>query len=324
MLASVVLIDRDHRAATEPNPMDMLDHYNAEGYVTVPDLIPHAKIDRLVGCLERFKQGRRPYWSESIHTWMSPKLDEKGFLVQSMENFTRLWFSQGLNDAGKDVLLGSEIRDVMRGLSPGNDEFVHWLNHLFDRSTGSIDHIDSWYLDSDPPGKLIGAWIALEDIHPDSGPFRLFPRSHLLPGLDELWTLDHDAFIKRCAELLKTLEPMHALIKKGTVVFFTPFILHGAVDQKDSRYSRKSVTGHYLPYGQVRRERVANPDPLEVRRAREIAMARKLGDRPIAVTHSMREEILFNVRGVASWGKALVTGRPSLGMDMRRRSYADL
>jgi ectoine hydroxylase-related dioxygenase (phytanoyl-CoA dioxygenase family) len=241
-----------------------------------------------------------------------------------MENFTRLWFSGGLNEAGKDILLGTELRDVMRQLSPGNSEFVHWLNHMFDRSTGSIDHIDNWYLDSDPPGQLIGAWIALEDIHPDSGPFRLFPRSHLLPGLEDLWKLDHDAFIKHCAGLTRQLEAFYAIIKKGTVVFFTPFLLHGAVDQRDPRYSRKSVTGHYLPYGVVRRERFVQTEPIEVRREREIAMARTLGGRPIPVTHSLRDEIRFNVRGMTSYAKALMTGRRKVGMDMRRRSYSDL
>jgi phytanoyl-CoA hydroxylase len=304
--------------------MDLLDHYQQEGYVIVPDLIPHAKIDTLVERFERFKRGNRPFWSESIHTWMRPELDDKGFLVQSMENFTRLWFSGGLNEAGKDILLGTELRDVMRQLSPGNSEFVHWLNHMFDRSTGSIDHIDNWYLDSDPPGQLIGAWIALEDIHPDSGPFRLFPRSHLLPGLEDLWKLDHDAFIKHCAGLTRQLEPFYAIIKKGTVVFFTPFLLHGAVDQRDPRYSRKSVTGHYLPYGVVRRERFVQTEPIEVRREREMAMARTLGGRPIPVTHSLRDEIRFNVRGMTSYAKALMTGRRKVGMDMRRRSYSEL
>ncbi|MCZ8098688.1 MAG: hypothetical protein O9972_12300, partial [Burkholderiales bacterium] len=75
--------------------MDLLDRYETDGYVIVPDLMPHAKIDRLIERMERFKRGRRPFWSESIHTWMLPELDERGFSVQSMENFTRLWFSKG-------------------------------------------------------------------------------------------------------------------------------------------------------------------------------------------------------------------------------------
>ena len=61
--------------------MDLLDHYESEGYVIVPDLMPHAKIDRLVERLEWFKRGRRPFFSESIHKWMLPELDDRGFDV---------------------------------------------------------------------------------------------------------------------------------------------------------------------------------------------------------------------------------------------------
>ena len=35
---------------------------------------------------------------------------------------------------------------------------------FFDRSTGTVEHQDSWYLDTDPPGNLVGVWYALEDI----------------------------------------------------------------------------------------------------------------------------------------------------------------
>ena len=97
----------------------------------VPGLIPHSKIDALTAALERFKHGRRPYWSESIHKWILPPLDDKGFMTESMENFTRLWFSNGMKDAGYDIVLGSEINDVLRQLKPGQSEFVHWLNHFF-------------------------------------------------------------------------------------------------------------------------------------------------------------------------------------------------
>jgi phytanoyl-CoA hydroxylase len=303
--------------------MDLLDRYETDGYVIVPDLMPHAKIDRLVERMERFKHGRRPYWSESIHTWMLPELDDRGFLVQSMENFTRLWFSKGINDAGNDIVLGSEINDVMRALKPGRERFVHWLNHFFDRSTGSVDHIDHWYLDTDPAGDLIGAWVALEDIHPDSGPFRIFPGTHRMPGMRELWSMDHDTFIKHCAKLSETLEWKPAIIRKGTVVFFGPFLLHGAVDQTDRRYSRKSVTAHYLPQGAAKLERKGWDDISKRSEKPAPALARTIGDHPIAVSHSFKDELMFNVRGIKSYAKSLISGPAPITMDMRRKSWAD-
>lgn len=303
--------------------MDLLDHYQTEGYVIVPDLMPHAKIDRLVERYERFKRGRRPFYSESIHKWILPELDDRGFMVQSMENFTRLWFSYGLNDAGNDVVLGTEINDVLKTLRPKYDRWIHWLNHFFDRSTGSVDHVDSWYLDTDPPGDLIGSWVALEDIHPDAGPFRFFPRTHTMPELQDLKRMDHDAFIKYCAKMADSLPAQHAIIKKGTVVFFHPFLLHGAVDQTDRRYSRKSVTAHYLPFGVPKQDRGKDwslkgeggaPGPIPV--------PRRIGSHPIEVEHSWGTEAVFNLRGMVSFAKALVRPTP-ITMDMRRRSWAN-
>jgi len=32
-----------------------------------------------------------------------------------------------------------------------------------------------------PEGYLVGAWVAVEDIHPDSGPLVYYPGSHRLP-----------------------------------------------------------------------------------------------------------------------------------------------
>ena len=46
-----------------------------------------------------------------------------------------------------------------------------WQNMFFDKSVGTVDHFDSWYLDTDPPGSLIGAWFALEDIDGKGGTF---------------------------------------------------------------------------------------------------------------------------------------------------------
>ena len=53
-----------------------------------------------------------------------------------------------------------------------------WQNMFFDKSTGTIDHIDTWYLDSDPMGYLFGAWIALEDIDGKGGVFHVY-QSHI-------------------------------------------------------------------------------------------------------------------------------------------------
>ena len=44
-------------------------------------------------------------------------------------------------------------------------------------------HQDLVHLTPFPAGMMCGVWIALEDVHPDSGPLVVYPRSHRLPRL---------------------------------------------------------------------------------------------------------------------------------------------
>jgi phytanoyl-CoA hydroxylase len=307
--------------------VDLADYFDTHGYVTVPDLIPDAKIDRLLNSLEAFKKRRLPYFSQTIHNWIRPEVEEHGYMVESMQNFTRLMISAGLREAGNDILLGPEIRDALRRIKPGNNDFVQWLNMLFDRSTGTVDHVDSWYLDTEPRGDLVAAWVALEDIHADAGPFHVYPGRHKMPEMRELEALDHEGFVKRCAELGKGLTPQPALLRKGTVLFWHPFTLHGASSLRDASYSRKSLTSHYLPYGRMKKERdqvVGTPAQAHARLEREFAEMRFIGDHPTRVSHSARTELMFNLHGLARYAKNRIRGTLKVEMDMRRKSYGEL
>ena len=44
-------------------------------------------------------------------------------------------------------------------------------------------HSDAVHFHTEPPGFMCGVWVALEDIHPDSGPLEYVPGSHRLPYL---------------------------------------------------------------------------------------------------------------------------------------------
>ena len=45
---------------------------------------------------------------------------------------------------------------------------------FFDKSKGTQLHQDTWYLDTQPRGNLVGVWIALENINMSSGPFVVY------------------------------------------------------------------------------------------------------------------------------------------------------
>lgn len=51
----------------------------------------------------------------------------------------------------------------------------------FPKGSEQGTHSDTYHFNSIPTGFMCGVWIALEDIHPDSGPLQYYPGSHRLP-----------------------------------------------------------------------------------------------------------------------------------------------
>lgn len=74
-------------------------------------------------------------------------------------------------------------------------KILRWIHLLMDRPPAPFQtitchkgsqqgvHSDSIHMTTYPLGYLTAAWIAFEDIHPDSGPLVYYPGSHRLPYL---------------------------------------------------------------------------------------------------------------------------------------------
>ena len=75
----------------------------------------------------------------------------------------------------EEIISCNKISNVLQEILESN-KFVNWQNMLFDRSTGTIDHADTWYLDTNPRGKMIASWIALEDINESAGRFFVYQK----------------------------------------------------------------------------------------------------------------------------------------------------
>ena len=61
----------------------------------------------------------------------------------------------------------------------------------FDGNQKTWAHRDSHYIDAEETGRMIGVWIAAEDIDPGAGPFYVYARSHVTPTPPDL-ELDRD------------------------------------------------------------------------------------------------------------------------------------
>jgi ectoine hydroxylase-related dioxygenase (phytanoyl-CoA dioxygenase family) len=166
-----------------------------------------------------------------------------------------------------------EICRVMR-----HPEILRWIRLLMDRPPAPFQtitchkgsqqgvHSDSIHMTTYPLGYLTAAWIAFEDIHPDSGPLVYYPGSHHLPylfsrdlGIDENNFREHgykaylELYEPRIQEVIRehALEPRHFMAKKGDVLIWHANLLHGGSLRGNPRLSRKALVCHYFVEGTV-------------------------------------------------------------------------
>src|SRR4029077_402352 len=88
-----------------------------------------------------------------------------------------------------DLLYTEKLYSVLAELLRDKPVVFNGLN--MERGTEQRMHIDTFYMPPRTPNKMVATWIALEDIHPDSGPLGYVPKSHHIPAYrfshGEIW-----------------------------------------------------------------------------------------------------------------------------------------
>ena len=228
--------------------------YDDNGYVISKSLIQKELIDKVLSDLEKCKRGSRRYFTQSTHSWVRfSNLTEEGFLKESIQTPTKQISAGPLRKSVENLIISKSLSEKLSLLSGGFDKFIIWQNMLFDKSTGTVDHADTWYLDTLPEGLMIAVWIALEDIHEDAGRFFVIPKSNKLKlRQNSSETIsDHYEYAKfiddyvNSKDLIRYAPPL----KKGDVLFWHPNTIHGSFSQVSASKSRKSITCHYHPLG---------------------------------------------------------------------------
>jgi hypothetical protein len=153
---------------------------------------------------------------------------------------------------------------------------LHWIRVLMEREPKPLQtiashkgsqqgvHSDSIHMTTYPLGYLTAAWIAFEDIAPDSGPLVYYPGSHRLPyvfskdvGLAESDLKEkgygpyHEKYEPYVRKLIEThrIEPHHFHAKKGDVLIWHANLLHGGSVRQMLERSRRAVVVHFFVKG---------------------------------------------------------------------------
>jgi hypothetical protein len=123
----------------------------------------------------------------------------------------------------------------------------------FEVGTEQPSHSDTIHFHSLPRHYMCGAWVALEDVHPDAGPLVVHPGSHVLPDYEmqdigvscEPEDYHHyEAFIRDMLEA-KGYPGKELLLEKGQCAIWLANLYHGGTGIKDPQRTRKSQVTHY-------------------------------------------------------------------------------
>ena len=307
---------------TIDNATDIKEYYQSQGYVVIKNLLSHEKIDNFIKQYEKIKRNKFfIYYSQSVHLPLRPKITPEGFIEESMENPHNLKFFPSFSKAILNCLIDQKISEGL-GIVSGSSRHTIWQTMFFDRSTGTVEHQDHYYLDTNPPGNLIGTWYALEDIQPDSGCFFVVPGSHKgqvinrnnssakQEGIEAL-VPNHDEMRIKIMNLIReeNYEYKSFPLSKGDVLFWHPYTIHGAFKNNNSQFSRKSFTTHFYPSHLERLN--ANTPKL------------KQSSNPNILVRANESRVyLWNVKQyVIYFINKLVEQKTNI--DMRRKSYTD-
>lgn len=123
----------------------------------------------------------------------------------------------------------------------------------FEVGTQQPAHSDTIHFHSLPRHYMCGVWVALEDVHPDSGPLVVHPGSHVLPDyeMQDLGVPNepedyhhYEAFVRDMLEA-KGFPPKEVILKQGQAVVWLSNLYHGGVGIRDPKLTRKSQVTHY-------------------------------------------------------------------------------
>jgi ectoine hydroxylase len=168
----------------------------------------------------------------------------------------KLMFANKRSSLIKSITRDAGMLQLLHFLLDKKMEPFQTINFL--TGSGQRAHSDSVHMTTYPLGYLIAAWIALEDIHPDSGPLVYYPGSHKLPYLlNNEWNKDssflslgkqdYTDYEDMVEELIATrqLQKTELIAKKGDVLIWHANLIHGGSPIRNTALTRKSMVIHY-------------------------------------------------------------------------------
>jgi phytanoyl-CoA hydroxylase len=226
------------------------DFYDKNGYYVFKKLLPDSLIDKLFEIYNsEILPSNNYFFRQSSNRWERNEVSKHGYCEESFLNIHDYPNYPAFCEAARQIFCLQQVREALTQLT-GSQEHNLMQTMLFDMNTATPAHQDWYYLDSIPSGHLLAGWFALEDIHEKAGRFYVLPQSNSVDfDLTTEEKVSNAPYVQKLKEYVGSHQSdIYApALQRGDVLFWNSRTIHGALETQDSRYSRKSLTAHYLP-----------------------------------------------------------------------------
>jgi phytanoyl-CoA hydroxylase len=236
------------------NAATRLQYYADNGYLVRRGLIEQSICDRAINCFRREIKayGGHLYRQASANPEQN-SFDSFGNVLNSLLNPLSVHGKRfpAFRAVSEELLSQHALFEAVSELI--SEPAVLVQSMYFEANPATWPHQDCYYLDDDSPGKLLGAWIALEDIKEEAGRFYVAPGSHKREVGRNIGNLgiaeNHDRYKQLITATIESesMELRAPALKSGDVLFWNSRTIHGAFEPSNGRFSRNSYTAHFIP-----------------------------------------------------------------------------
>jgi phytanoyl-CoA hydroxylase len=226
-------------------------YYEREGFIVVRNAVPRSLCDaaRHAFLSEVLPDKSSLFLRHESGTYDRHVFTEAGFMKYPIMNIQDLSGKKfpHFKRLGLDLLTQPTIQRAVQNLFGEPGMAIHTM--YFDGNQTTWAHRDSHYIDSEPAGKMVGIWVAAEDIQPGAGRFYIVPGSHRTSVPGEQDDPNGAAYKLRMAEFVKNgpADCVAPVMKQGDMLLWACRTVHGSLPTSDQQCSRRSFTAHYIP-----------------------------------------------------------------------------
>jgi hypothetical protein len=228
------IVELEKSGKVNPNLAAELRRFVDDGYLTIEECFPNEFVNAVNQDIDKAI-------ASNYNSYVYGSSERIEHLHFHYENMRRLW-------------LNTEARDIVEILFQGLARPSQTLTFVFGSQQDA--HQDTIHLTPFPAGYMCGAWVALQDIKPDSGELVVYKGSHREPRLrmkefdcakvKSDWTEFGGKVTPKWVEMSAKYEATVYRPKKGTLLIWHENLLHSGSKRIDQGIERRSVVIHYF------------------------------------------------------------------------------